>query len=287
MAFGITPGTRRLISTTPPRPFVNKFFKNVVDAAPKEHIVRELARPIGMQTPPTSQTVYSKGNSFREMFDRDKTEKRSQELGVEFSKSGMYELHAFQKHGGKMFISPKSYWRAERALYFPHLKGTSLSGVTTDLEQILKGKTSVVRLFTNKVGDDLSKQYFQNSELGLDYLGKDHEKLDTQIVEVSFLENAIKSIIAKLSTYKLRSLIPPSRHPTYLLCDRDQLPFTVRESLEINNIYTGYVIVVDPNLKIRWMACGPASQDEFKLLWKCVRGVHKESAPPSQAPEAP
>ncbi|QLL33262.1 hypothetical protein HG536_0E01730 [Torulaspora globosa] len=289
MAFGITPGTKRLISTTPASLFVNKFFKNVVDAAPKEHIVRELVRPIGMQTPPTSQTVYSKGNSFREMFDRDKTEKRSQELGVEFSKSGMYELHAFQKHGGKMFISPKSYWRADRALYFPHLKGTSLSGLTKDLEETLKGKTSVVRLFTNKVGDDLSKQYFQNRELDLDYLGKDLEKLatsNTQIVEVSFLENAVKSIIAKLSAYKLRSLIPPLRHANYFQCDRDQLPFTVRESLEINNIYTGYVIVVDPDLKIRWMACGAASEDEFKLLWKCVRGVRKEFAPPSQASEA-
>lgn len=282
MVLTVTLGSRRLISTTSPKLFVNKFFKNVVDAAPKEHVVRELVRPIGMQSPPTSQTKYSKGNSFKEMFDREKTEKRSQELGVEFTKSGMYELHAFQKHGGKMFISPKSYWRSDKALYFPHMKGTSLAGLTEDLEHTLKGKTSIVRLFTNKVGDDLSKQYFQNKNLDLDYLGKDFEKLsgsNTQVVEVSFLENTIKSLIAKLSTYKLRSLIPQSRHKTYFQCDRDQLPFTLREALEINNIYTGYVIVVDPNLKIRWMACGAASEDEFKVLWKCVRGVRKEFEP--------
>lgn len=278
--------SKRLISTSNPRLFVNKFFKNVVDAAPKEHVVRELVRPIGMQNPPTPQTIYSKGNSFKDMFDREKTEKRSQELGVEFTKSGMYELHAFQKHSGKMFISPKSYWRADKALYFPHLRGTSLAGATEDLEKILKGKTSVIRLFTNKVGDDLSKQYFQNQELDLDYLGKDHSKLNganTQVVEVSFLENAFKSIISRLSTYKLRSLIPQARQGTYFMCERDQLPFPVRESLEINNIYTGYVILTDANLKIRWMGCGAASQEEFKTLWKCVRGVRKEFETPQQS----
>lgn len=265
---------------------MNKFFRNVVDAAPKEHIVRELVRPIGLQAPPRAETVYSRGNSFKEMFDRDKTEKRSQELGVEFSKSGMYELHAFQKNGGKMFISPKSYWRADKALYFPHLRGTSLAGATEDLEERMRGKINIIRLFTNQVGDKLSKQYLQNKELGMDYLASDYDKLakeGVQLVEVSFLESTIKMIIAKLSTYKLRNLIPKARHSTYYMCDRDQLPFTLRESLEINNIYTGYVVVVDPNLKIRWMGCGAASQEEFKLLWKCVRGIRKEFAPTTES----
>lgn len=279
MAFVIHPTGARLFTTRSPALFINKFFRNVVDAAPKEHIVRELVRPIGLQAPPKADTVYPKGNSFKEMFDRDKTEKRSQELGVEFSKSGMYELHAFQKNGGKMFISPKSYWRADKALYLPHLRGTSLAGRAENLEDKLQGKTSVLRLFTNQVGDKLSKQYFQNQEAKLDYLGSDYEQLardGVQIVEVSFFENTIKKIIAKLSTYKLRSLIPTFRQPNYYICDRDQLPFTLRESLEINNIYTGYVVVVDPDLKIRWMGCGSASPEEFKLLWKCVRGVRKE-----------
>lgn len=278
--------SRRLFSTSSRTLFINKFFRNVVDAAPKEHIVRELVRPIGLQAPPRAETVYSRGNSFKEMFDRDKTEKRSQELGVEFSKSGMYELHAFQKNGGKMFISPKSYWRADKALYFPHLRGTSLAGATEDLEERMRGKINIIRLFTNQVGDKLSKQYLQNKELGMDYLASDYDKLakeGVQLVEVSFLESTIKMIIAKLSTYKLRNLIPKARHSTYYMCDRDQLPFTLRESLEINNIYTGYVVVVDPNLKIRWMGCGAASQEEFKLLWKCVRGIRKEFAPTTES----
>lgn len=273
---------KRLFSSFSPSLFVNKFFRNVVDAAPKEHIVRELVRPIGLPAPPRADAVYSKGNSFKEMFDRDKTEKRSQELGVEFTKSGMYELHAFQKNNGKMFISPKSYWRFDKALYFPHLKGTSLAGGKENVEDKLRGKTSVIRLFTNQVGDKLSKQYLQNKDLGIDYLTTGYEKLandGVQIVEVSFLESIIKMIIAKLSTYKLKSMIPKVRQPNYYLCDRDQLPFMLREALEINNIYTGYVIVVDPDLKIRWMGCGAASQEEFKLLWKCVRGVRKEFAP--------
>lgn len=270
---------RRHISSTTARYFFNKFYRNVVDAAPKEHIVKELVRPVGLKNAPAVNDRYVMGNSLRDMFDDQKTEKRSQELGLEFSKSGMYEVHAFQKNNGKMFISPPSYWRADKALYFPHLKGTTLSGLSENLEEKLRGKTSIIRMFTNKVGDDLVKQYFYNKELNLDYLGKDHEllnKSNTQIVEVSLTENLFKSIVVNLSKYKLKSLIPESRHSNYFICSRAQLPYTIREILQINNIYTGYVFVVDPNLKIRWMACGGASTEEFKTLWKCVRGVRKE-----------
>lgn len=273
-------GIKRCFSSTGSRFFFNKFFKHVVDAAPKEHVVENLARPIGLKSPPTSSSAYSKGNSFTDMFDNAKTDKRSQELGLEFSKSGMYELHTFRTTGGKLFQSPPSYWRSDKALYFPHLRGKNLLGTTSNIEDVLHGKTSIIRMFTSKVGDDLVKSYFKNEESDLNYLGKDYEALangnKTQIVQLNMMENFLKSIIMKLSLSKLKAMVPPEFQSTYFTCQRPQIPYLIREQLQINNVYTGYVIVVDPNLKIRWMGCGSASTEEFKTLWKCVRNIRKE-----------
>lgn len=271
---------RRSFSSSATRSIFDKFYKNVVDAAPKEHVVKDLVRPIGLSSPPASNSSYSKGNSLRDMFDNEKTDKRSRELGLEFSKSGMYELHTFRKTNGKLFISAKSYWRSDTALYFPHITGKNLLGENYSIEDQLKGKVSVMRMFTSKVGDDLIKSYFENEELDLNYLGKDHESLTKghkiQIIELNMMENFLKSIVMKLSMGKLRSLVPKENHSTYLTCQRDQLPYTLREQLQINNVYTGYVIIVDPNLKIRWMGCGRASTEEFNTLWKCARNIANE-----------
>lgn len=262
--------------------FFKKFYQDVVDVAPKEFKLEELKRPIGLAQPPSHGTVYSRGNSFKDLFDKDKTSKRSRELGLEFSKSGMYDIHIFRKTNGKTFISPPSFWRPEKSLYFPHIVGSSLNGDQVSLEDLLKGRVSVIRIFSSKVGDDLSKQYLQNEKLKLNYLDTTSfqtlQSKGIQTVDVNFADSGIKYALMKLFLGRLRSTIPMERHSHYLLAEREQLPFIIRENLQINNVYTGFVIVVDSALKIRWMASGGATTDEFKTLWKCVKGIRKESA---------
>lgn len=272
----------RFFSTQSTRGFFKKFYQDVVDVAPKEFKLEELRRPIGLIQPPSKDTVYPRGNSFRDLFNKEKTDKRSKELGVEFSKSGMYDIHIFRKTNGKLFISPPSYWRFEKSLYFPHITGFSLKGDLLALEDTLRGKVSVVRLFSSKVGDDLCKQYLQNEELKLNYLDPSasrslHSK-GIQIVDVNFADSRIKYALMKLFIGSLRSSVPVHRHSHYLLADREQLPFSIRETLQINNVFTGFTIVVDPALKIRWMASGGATSDEFRTLWKCVRRIREESS---------
>ncbi|GAV52536.1 hypothetical protein ZYGR_0AG05270 [Zygosaccharomyces rouxii] len=272
----------RSFSTHSSQGFFKKFYQDVVDVAPKEFKLEELKRPIGLAHPPSKATVYSRGNSFRDLFDREKTDKRSKELGLEFSKSGMYDIHIFRKTNGKLFISPPSYWRSEKSLYFPHITGLSLKGEQQSLEDTLRGKVSVVRLFSSKVGDDLCKQYLQNEELELDYMeASASESLQSkgiQTVDVNFADSGIKYALMKLFIGSLRCSVPVQRHSHYLLANREQLPFKVREALQINNVFTGFTIVVDPALKIRWMASGGATTDEFKTLWKCVRRIREESS---------
>lgn len=274
-------GAPRYLSTSATRFFFKKFYQNVVDVAPKEFVVQELRRPVGLKNLPTASTVYPRGNSFKDLFDREKTDKRSKELGVEFSKSGMYDIHIFRKTNGKLFYSPPSFWRADKSLYFPHIVGNTLDGQKEGVEEVLKGKVSVVRIFSSEVGDELSMQYMKNQEVGVDYLGKDMETLKSkgiQTVDINFADSGIKYALMRLFSGSLKSSIPPERHAKYFLADREQLPFTIREALQINNVFTGFTFIVDPNLKIRWMASGAATTEEFKTLWKCARGVCKENS---------
>ncbi|SCU90286.1 LAME_0E07866g1_1 [Lachancea meyersii CBS 8951] len=278
---------RRLLTSTTNVQFLGRFQKHLVNTAPKEHVVKELVRPVGLPDAPTSNTKYKEGNSVRELFDEAKTTQRTRELEMQFSKGGLYDVHTFRKTGGKMFLSPPSFWRQDKALYFPHMRGRSLvNNQDQDLENTLRGKLSLVRIFTSAAGDTLGKSYFKGDD-GVDYLQQesllntDGEGVETQIVEINFTENKLKALFARLALGQVRSIVPEERHSRYFLADRNQLPFGIREELHINNLYTSYILLVDPELKIRWMGCGGADKKDFNLLWRCVRGLQKELGTPT------
>lgn len=260
-------------STSCNRAFLARFLKPVMNASPKEHVVKQLLKPVGLNVPPRPNIKYSEGNSWLDLFDGAKTEERIKELEIEFAKSGMYEMATFRKTNGKLFLSPETYWKADKALYFPHLSGRTLSSEDHgNVEDVLRGKTSVIRVFSTQVGDKISREYIKNTELGID----NYENQSCQVIDINFLENKLKSWLFKLSLNNLKSTVPVQRHDNYWLCHREQIPFLMRERLLINNVYSGYIFVVDPNLKIRFMACGPASADEFNKLWKVVGQLSKE-----------
>ena len=233
---------------------------------------------------PFNVKEYKYGNKFRDLFDDDKTQKRSKELEEEFRKSGFHDMYVFKKTDGKVFLSPQSYWKAEKSLYFPHIYGQRLSdSKECNVEDVLKGKVSIVRVFTSEVGKKLMDSYFVDKTHDIDYLNNDLDLLkDTegqhqaQIVELNLAENWLKTMVVKLVKAKYAKTVPSYRLDKTFICNRDQLPFQIREQLEINNLYTGYVFVVDSNLRIRWAASGEAEQKDFNLLWRCVNAIRKE-----------
>ncbi|EDO18722.1 hypothetical protein Kpol_1055p79 [Vanderwaltozyma polyspora DSM 70294] len=278
----ITIFTRNFGTSGVPRSIFSKFNKYVVSNSSKEFEVVKLIKPVGLIDPPSKSTKYKEGNSLKDMLDPEKTEKRSEELGLEFNRSGMYDMYTFRKTNGKLFEAPQSYWKDNKALYFPHVIGRSLVGrINQNIEDSLKGKISIVKIFTNPVAEKMTDSFTKNEELDVDYANKDFEKLkdwNSQIVEINLIDSKAKEIIFKLfGMSKLRKLVPSFLHKNYFLSLRTQIPFTVREQLMINNMYTGYVMIVDPNLKIRWIACGNATEEDFKTLWKSVRGIKREN----------
>ncbi|CCD27120.1 Atp10p NDAI_0J02280 [Naumovozyma dairenensis CBS 421] len=259
---------------------LKKFMSPLIDSAKfdeEELIPKQLLRPIGLTNSPFQTTKYKeKGNSLKDLFNENKTNERVKELTHQLNKSSMHDLFVFRKTNGKLFFAPKSYWNASKALYFPHLMGNSLANPSEKirLEEILKGKISIVKLFGNKIGNDMVNQYA--TDITFDPVPKENSNIQT--IQINWIENKMKSWLSKLSIWKLRRMIDPKDHSKYFMCQWNQLPFDIRESLKINNIFTGYILIVDRNLKIRWITCGnpDESHDEIKTLWKCVRELEKE-----------
>lgn len=255
----------------------------MIEASQKrEHVVEQLIRPVGLPQPPNSKVPYSKGNSFRDLFDEEKTQRRTKELTLEMSKSGMYDVYTFRKTNGKLFISPKSYWREDKSLYFPHIVGRSLKkgeSKQISIEDKMKGKLNIVRIFSNDIGEQLSSQFFKDPYTLESLSNTSDTENNTQLIEITWVENRIKSLITKLSFPKLRSNMSEQRQRNYFFAYKDQLPFIIRDQLNINNTLTGYILLVDQNLKIRWMASGGVSNihtEERDTMWKCVRSLQKE-----------
>ncbi|CCF56028.1 hypothetical protein KAFR_0A05930 [Kazachstania africana CBS 2517] len=259
--------SKRLLSTTFQPRFLDKFFKPVVEASnPRKHEVKTLIRPVGLVSPPTPHTKYSKGNSFKDLFDEEKTAKRTEELSREMSYSAMYDMHTFRQTNGKLFLSPKAYWRKDRALYFPHIVGKSLANKKLSIEEVLKGKLSVVRMFSNSAGNDLTLQYLKRIQ----------NTKELQFINIHWVENVLKSAIVKLSKWNIKNNVPKESHKDYFICSRSQLPFTIRDELKINNMYTGYLFLVDKDLKIRWLGCGGATTLDQEILANSIEGLLKE-----------
>lgn len=293
----------RALHSTPPQQFLfKKATKHLANTAPKEYTQFQLKTPCGLAEPPKHNIHYHEGNSMKEMFDDKKTAERTKELEKEFQQSGFHDLYAFEKTKGKLFFSPPQYWKKSYSKYFPHMVGQQLSTKkeNVSVEDSMRGKVTVLKMCGNKVGEDMintffikdTDNYLQDPEKILNQLNSDQSsvkdngatsntgaiaQVPAQIVEINLIDNAMKSFLFKFFGNNLSKMVPEQRQDKYFICNRNQLPFGKREAINTNNVYSGYVFVIDPSLKIRWMACGSASSEEFETLWNSVQAIQKET----------
>lgn len=270
---------RRSLATSTKAQIYDKFFQPFIDSSkPVKHKIDLLEKPVGLPETPQPDTTYSHGNSFRDLFDKDKTQSRTKQLTLEYNRSGMYEAYTFRHTGGKMFHSPMKLWDRDKSLYFPHLVGKSIAKGQRKpivIEKEMEGKINIVRLFGSSSGEKLTQQFFTGKNSLDNWTLCDSQHL--QMIEINWLENKLKYWINKLSILNVRKTIPRSRHRLYFNCLREQLPFRERELLNINNLYAGFIMLVDDQLKIRWMASGGiVSVEERDKLWENVKLLQKE-----------
>jgi ATPase complex subunit ATP10 len=248
---------------------------SAVFKAEKPETIKLLDRPIGVEKPPSeldNQGIDTRTVEQRraDMQDYDKHLRRREELKQEFAKSSFDAIYRFRDTGGKFWIAPGSYFKSAKALYMPNFFGRTLatfekSGTTA----VLKGKISIVRVFSSHAGEQQTQTFFNGDVNSVTEDG-------FQIVDVNVPDSFVKEIFVKMFLRKLRnSFADGSRHARYFI-SRAGVTKSLRKSIDADNMYGGYLYLVDRNCKIRWAACGIATPDEKTNLWKFIEALKKE-----------
>lgn len=238
-----------------------------------------LNRPIGEPNPPTvtdnngidSRTREQKKADF---VNHDRHLLRRKELTHEISKSQYEDVYKFRDTAGKMFVAPSAYFRADKALYMPNFVGRTLLENELDKKAttaVLANKISIVRIFTSLTGEKHTNSYF--------YDGENPENVvenGFQMVDINIPDNFATELLVRWHASKIRKQIPdPARHGRYFIA-RKGVTKSMKEAINIENKYSGYIYLVDGDCKIRWAACGNASDEERSALWRFVAALQKE-----------
>ena len=172
---------------------------------------------------------------------------------------------------GKSFLAPVKLFRADKALYFPNLRGVTLAEPKDpqDTTFILQGKISVVCVFSGSWAESQTTTFFKGNEK-LEKVLKAGSGL-VQRVDINREENSMKAALIKIFMGNLRRNLPVEQHARYFLVRRG---FTedIRLDMGILNGQVGYVFLLDSECRIRWAGsaeAGPGEQDSL------VRGVAK------------
>lgn len=246
--------------------------------AEKPELIKLYDRPIGDTSAPGGLDHQGIDNrSFderkRDLKDYKRHLARREELKDQLFKSSFDAIYRFRDTAGKFWIAPGSYFKKDKSLYMPNFWGQTLaSGIeSTDTTSVLAGKISVVRVFSSVVGETQTKSFFQTDP------NKMIEKEEGfQIVDINNPDSVIKEWIVKLFKGKLRKqVLDPARHSHYFIC-RKGVSNHVRTSIKAENVYGGYVYLVDEDCKIRWAACGVATKDEKANLARFIKALKAE-----------
>lgn len=234
---------------------------------------RPITKPFGFDSP---TFLGQDSTNLIDAFSLSAKEKRQKQLDHDIVHSPFYESKSFTNTNGKIFTPPVSYFKKEKAKYFPSFVGYTLLNSKRTLYDVLKGKVSIVRIFSTISGQNCIDTYTPECETaeGYDKLQQQYPKL--QIVDVNVPQSWIKGLFVKMAKSNLKSIIPPARHDTYFMVSNKTFDVEVKKTLMCDNACSGYIYVLDEDGRIRWATSGFAVDDEAKVLWKTVRGLEKE-----------
>lgn len=268
---------RRLATAPPQEPFA--------DLDPKDDTPPHLARPIGLLHPPragqnTGVDTRTWTQRREDFGDWDKHLAKRADLLVpplplslppqtnsprrtrQFSKSYFADFSSISaRHKGKSFLSPRSLFKADKALFFPNLVGRTLADRSRqDTTTVLEGRVSVVAVFSTAWAESQCATFLTDLPAENDVL---------QRVDINVELNAIKAVLVKLFIPRIRKRLPEPQHARYFIVQKGFAEDTMRQMALLNG-RVGYVYLLDWDCRIRWAGSGNAEEGEKAAL---MRGV--------------
>jgi ATPase complex subunit ATP10 len=235
-----------------------------------EFVPQPLGRPIGFPNPPKAgenlgikqKKVYTgKTMSERNLQKRkDIVEKWGTNYFRDFKNIRKYR-------SGKTFIANPRVFKQEAALYFPNLHGETLAESKADTTPVLKGKISVVNVYSSHWGEMQSWTFTGKKENPeLQEILKANKDV-AQMVDVNVEENTLKAWIVAIFQWRLRRQRPKEDWGKYFVI-RKGVSQQIREMIGLLNSRVGYVYLVDEQCKIRWAGSANAEGTEKEDLNK-------------------
>ena len=278
--------------------FFGNLGQSMSKIVPKPHKYFKIAKPFGFAKPPvrlqdqetkpffTLENLNIPKKIWNFYFDGITRRTRVEAIQKDLAYGGMYDFHVYTRTKGRLFEAPISFFRKDRALYFPNFRVKSLEGKRMDLLDALdKAKLTILRVYSTDAGFEMTNDYFKIKDSEDTYMSSTGIKVfsqeypEAQIVELVLSENASKHFIHTFVTPgKLLQQRPKEQHDKYLIARRDSvLTRDDREKLLMTNAYSGYIYLIDQSYKRRWAGSGWPTAAEVDGLWKAVKGILKEN----------
>ncbi|MCJ1330049.1 Mitochondrial ATPase complex subunit atp10 [Thelotrema lepadinum] len=238
--------------------------------------LKPLDRPLGIPSPPLpGQNSGIDLRTWRErrddFFNYDKHLERRQELTRKVAKPYFRDWTNLRFHKGKLFLAPSRLLRADKAFYFPNLRGFTLAEPKDeqDTTNVLKGAVSIVRIFTGRWAERQADTWTNALAPLRELLMAGKEVV--QVININVEENGMKSRLVKMFMTWHRRSMPKEAHAKQFLVTKG-LTEDLRHTLGMFNTQVGYVFLVDQNCRVRWAGCAEANAEERDHM---VKGLGK------------
>jgi ATPase complex subunit ATP10 len=238
-------------------------------------IPKPLGRPIGFREPP--QAGENVGNvkvkkDYTGMTFKERNLEKRKDLVERWGTNYFRDFKNIRKYrSGKTFMANPRIFKSEAALYFPNLHGDTLAQRGADTTDILKGRISVVNVYSSQWGETQAQTFTgKKTNTALHQLLAQSPHV-VQMVDVNIEENTMKAWIIALFQWRLRRMKPKEDWGKYFVV-KSGVSEKIRETIGLLNGRVGYVYLVDQDCKIRWAGSGNAEGTEMDDM---NRGVAK------------